>query len=816
MTDNEQFKDSRPTHPYSNYVDPYRPMNRTDSVPSLSEDTAPGLANAGAARPSEPKRTVSWAIDTVPPERTYSPVGLVADPRLVFIPGPPPPSREQSELQTPIRVSSFSEETTPGTGGASFAAIPSEPRRPSARGGPRGWGMPSPQVDSVEYPTGIPVHAPSGIGQSTRSMNIPGVVRTRTQSSGDMDYYGSRPQNDIPRGHYVPSGPTGPTAYPSIPSSTRYPYPADPYDAYHRPPPTIPVNQHFLPPFDKRFLLQEDFGSHVNSGWYRSASAPMHSRVSHPSIGPPQGGPGWLWNGAPTETLPNTTRPIDDIFDFKARLRAEPQYIGSRDVPARSSAPGYPPPSSRVEIVNVPGYVARQLLYLSDPRDAESTLSNLLKLTATGEFDRGWVVSLVAYAPLLKAFLRLADSVTPVENTLDPKSPCAKVIDMALEHYPAQLLLSQMCTPDAEGSVAMRYVIQKARSSKNPIRSGEIGYHNIAEHALYVMRLAGAESVAAINAIRLVECILPGVHTVGELQENSFREFLRAVSMILAKRDMRASEQGEKVDPARRVAALHLVSSTIRTYKSLLERSKATCQTPWTPDEEWILQDIGVDDVLPYLKDDDADPLVRCLALRVIRDFGEVGPEDVHEWKDLDDIIKTSVSVLLQKTHWQYGHGGKAGYLDLVGFSPLDDAYQILGLSPPEIVISALSEGLDVAAKSPLLEPLISLIVDHSELKDRHWPFMLRNLVHGGCLSLLHDLLLHPLEEEEGTWQRIASRMRSQACIALTRCFEQMQAKDMNLVPSDIGKIFVNTATDESLPLYLRDSASDALKALNE
>lgn len=497
---------------------------------------------------------------------------------------------------------------------------------------------------------------------SSFRVSTAGGLPLRTPSSFDMD------SHYIPRHQYTPHPvyiPSGPTPYQSFPSSSHYPYPAAAYPAaaypataYPRPSPVIQANKPFLRPFDQGFLLQEDFGSHVNYGHYPSSSAPIYSWASQPVIVP--GAPGWPWNGPPTEDLPNTTRSIDDIFDFKARVRAEPQYISSRDVPARSSAPGYPPPSSVSGIVNFPGYVARQLLYLSTPRDAETSMSNLVKFTATGEFDRGWVAGLVTYGPLLKAFLRLADSVTPVENTLGPKSPCAKVIDMALQQYPALLLLGQMCLPGTEGSVAMRYVIQKARSSKTPIYNGSIGSHNIVEHALYVMRLSGAESVAAINAIRLVESILPGVHTVGELQEHPFRDFLRAVSMILTKRDMRASEEGEEVDPARRVAALHLVSSTIRTYKSLLERSKATCQTPWTPDEEWILQDIGVDDVLPYLKDDDADPLVRCFALRVIRDFGEVGPEDVPEWKALDDIVKISVSVILQKTHWQYGHGGKA------------------------------------------------------------------------------------------------------------------------------------------------------------
>ncbi|KAG8912584.1 hypothetical protein FRC01_005007, partial [Tulasnella sp. 417] len=337
----------------------------------------------------------------------------------------------------------------------------------------------------------------------------------------------------------------------------------------------------------------------------------------------------------------------------------------------------------------------------------------------------------------------------------------------------------------------------------------------IAEHVLYIMKVSGADSIATINAIRLVESILPGVHTVGELQAKPFRQVLQAVSMILKKKDLRASEEEEEVDPARRIAALHLVSSTVRTYKSLLERSKSTCQTPWTPDEEWILQDIGVSDVLPYLTDNDAHPLVRCMALRVIRDFGEVAPEDISGWKNLNDIVKTSVSVLLRQTGWQRGHEGKAKYLDVVGFNPLDDAYEIIGLSPSETVASVFSEELAVETKSHLLEPVLSLIVDHSALKDKHWPSMLVTLIHSGGLVLLHDLLLQPLEQEEGTWQRIAYRMRSHACIALTRCFEQIQAKDMNLVPSDLGRTFASISTDESLPEYLRNSASDALKALN-
>ncbi|KAG8912585.1 hypothetical protein FRC01_005008 [Tulasnella sp. 417] len=682
----------------------------------------------------------------------------------------------------------------------------------------------SPTRDNrVDGPIDIQVQAPSATesGESTPIFGgPPGRTPRRFEPS---PYYPSTAQHDS---HPNYSSSSGPARYRGVPSTDYYSYTGDPYRDR-----TTHVNQPFLRPFDRGLLMQEDFGARSRSnsnyyGSYPSANVPIYGGRSQSFTAALPGAPGWPWNPS-AETAFNPPRWIDAIFDFNSRVRAEPQFLPSGDVPAQ--IPTQPigatsvylprpvtPPNAYSGVVNFPGYPARQLLHFSNPYDAERTLSNLVNLTTAGDLDRSWVSSIITYEPLLKALLRVTDLVTPVENTLAPKSPCAKVIDMALQQYSPQFLLNQTCTPEMEGSVAMQYIIQKARSSKNPIRIEDIRYYDIVEHALYVMRLSGADSIAAINVIRLVESILPGVHTVGDLQANSLREVLQAVSMILKKRDLRASEEGEEVDPARRIAALHLVSSTIRTYKSLLERSKSTCQTPWMPDEEWVLQDIGVNDVLPYLKDNDAHPFVRCMALRVIRDFGEVGPEDIPGWKNLKDIVKTSVSVLLRQTDWQHGHESKARYLDVVGFSPLDDAYQIIGLSPPETVGSVFSEKLEVETKSHLLEPVLSLIVDHSALKDKHWPSMLMTLIHNGCFSLLHDLLLQPLEQEGGTWQRVACRMRSHACIALTRCFEQIRAKDMNLVPSDLGKTFVSIATDESLPQYLRDSASDALDALNQ
>lgn len=143
-------------------------MDRTESPPSLEEDAAPGPAT----KPTEPKRTVSWAINSGSPERASWPDHLVGGRSPVFIPMPPPPSViQQSDLPTPTRVSSYSEETTAGPYSAG-AATPLEPKRSSTRGWGLGeWGRASSPAESTVNPI---LQAPSSFGRSAQPMNTRG------------------------------------------------------------------------------------------------------------------------------------------------------------------------------------------------------------------------------------------------------------------------------------------------------------------------------------------------------------------------------------------------------------------------------------------------------------------------------------------------------------------------------------------------------------------------------------------------------------------------------------------------------------------
>lgn len=154
--------------------------------------------------------------------------------------------------------------------------------------------------------------------------------------------------------------------------------------------------------------------------------------------------------------------------------------------------------------------------------------------------------------------------------------------------------------------------------------------------------------------------------------------------------------------------------------------------------------------------------------------------------------------------------------LDLVGFCPHDDAYHILSFAPAELVIRAVSRALAEGDKVEMLEPLLALIVDHSTLKDRYWPFVLSILIHSGCLSFFHDILNQPVGSEEDADYRTACRAKSDACIGLTRCFEQMRARDMRAVPSDISLTLEKLEQDDGMTSLLRNRASAALLALNE
>ncbi|KIO15353.1 hypothetical protein M407DRAFT_35095, partial [Tulasnella calospora MUT 4182] len=321
-------------------------MNRTDSVPSLSEEPASGVGNIGAARPSEPKRTVSWGIDVGSPGRSSPRIQLVEDP---------------SRIQAP----------SPVAVGQSWWSEPTVERHPG-----RAPSLLS-QVDGQTHP-----------------------------------HHSYTRQHDSHPGYYISPGQE---VYQVAPPSTYYSYPTQ---AYQVPPPTIQVNERFLRPFDRGFLMQEDFGSYTNPGQYFGQSAQMHDGRSQSYVVRPQGASGWLWND--TTEASNPTRSIDAIFDFQSRLRAEPMFNPSRDIPflipaQAGTAPAYiparvNPPNPSSGIVNFPGNIARQLLYFSNPRDAETTMSNLVKLTTAGEFDRSWVAGLITYGPLLEALVRLADS----------------------------------------------------------------------------------------------------------------------------------------------------------------------------------------------------------------------------------------------------------------------------------------------------------------------------------------------------------------------------------------------------------------------
>ncbi|KAG8956447.1 hypothetical protein FRC00_004934 [Tulasnella sp. 408] len=323
-----------------------------------------------------------------------------------------------------------------------------------------------------------------------------------------------------------------------------------------------------------------------------------------------------------------------------------------------------------------------------------------------------------------------------------------------------------------------------------PPNTGIIGrnwtHDTAADHAYEIIYMSGADSISTIHAIRLFESVLSGVWTLDQLQRPTYRSFLEAVIYLIKRKGHGRQGEGPEVDPARRTAALHVISSTLRTYKSLLSRLEADSETPTMAKEEWILQKPGISDILPYLHDKNGHPLVRCMALRVLRDFADV------------DVDEKS--------------------LEIAKFCPHDDAYRIMASSPAQLVIPILAKSLKIDDKSTLLEPLLSLIVDHSAMKDKYWPFMLNILRHSGCLSLFHDVLLRPAPPEKDFRFRFRTscRAKAEACIGLNRCFEQMRAKDIKTIPSNIGLTLAKLANDEKLPINLRGRASDALGALKE
>ncbi|KAG8899776.1 hypothetical protein FRC00_000947, partial [Tulasnella sp. 408] len=476
--------------------------------------------------------------------------------------------------------------------------------------------------------------------------------------------------------------------------------------------------------------------------------------------------------------------------------------------------------------IKFPMAAAESLLFFSSPEDGEITLADLFSLSDAGEITQDWLHSLISYPPLLRAVVRVAELITPVDGVLDPGSPCARVMDFLLDNYPVGAIMPAICSPLVDGTVALRHVLRRTRpASAFAPRSPSPGYSSpqqgilippVLDHACNIISKSGADSVASIHAFRLVEATLPKIHTLDDMQQAPLRYVAQSITYLLKNKDVRRRGERPGVDGARRAAALQLISAILRSYKRLLERVEAESETPEMPEGEWLLQDIAVSDIVQYLQDDDADPMVRCVALRVIHDFACVDLDEVPQWEHLEDVVGTCAEVMLWKTNWQHEKEEKAKSLDLVGFCPHDDAYHILSFAPSELVIRSVSRALAEGDKVEMLEPLLALIVDHSTLKDRYWPFVLSILIHSGCLSFFHDILNQPVGPEEDADYRTACRAKSDACIGLTRCFEQMRARDMRAVPSDISLTLEKLEQDDGMTSLLRNRASAALLALNE
>ncbi|KAG8957493.1 hypothetical protein FRC00_003896 [Tulasnella sp. 408] len=327
---------------------------------------------------------------------------------------------------------------------------------------------------------------------------------------------------------------------------------------------------------------------------------------------------------------------------------------------------------------------------------------------------------------------------------------------------------------------------------------------------------SGADSVASIHAFRLVEATLSRIPTLDDMQQAPLRYVAQSITHLLKNKDLRRQGERPGVDAARRGAAMQLMSAILRSYKRLVERAEAESEVPEMSEKAWLLQDITVSDIVQYLQDDETDSMVRCMALRVIHDFASVYLDEVPQWEQLEDVVDTCAEVMLRKTTWQQDHELKAKSLDLVGFSPHDDAYQVLSFVPTELAVRSVSKALAVDNKVKVLEPLLALIVDHSALKDGYWPFMLSILIHGGCLSLFHDIINQPVPPEEDADDQTACRAKSDACIGLKSCFEQMRARDMKAVPSDLSLTLEKLSNDDGMTSFVRSSASAALMALNE
>ncbi|KAG9044786.1 hypothetical protein FS837_007545 [Tulasnella sp. UAMH 9824] len=471
--------------------------------------------------------------------------------------------------------------------------------------------------------------------------------------------------------------------------------------------------------------------------------------------------------------------------------------------------------------ISFPAQAADRLLLFTDAQEAEEILTTLVSDTRSGRVDPSWITSLGFCPPLLRGLFRLGEAVTAPNAVLTRGSPCARVIDLLLERFPVQDILSIVCNQESHAAVGMRYIIRKARTDPqrpcqwpySSMQNGEVSIEAVIHYAFQIINKLGVCSAPSIHAIRLVESVLPGIHTLEELQGKLIRDVICEANGFL-ERNNQASDGPPEVSLACSTATLQLLASALRTYKSLSERLETESGVPVAPGDGWLGQDIPISCIFNYMQDDHGDPFVRCMALQVLRSFADVVPEAVSDWCKLPELMDLCSEVILWRTEWQHGLESKAKLLGVVKFCPHDDAYRIMSFAPPAFIISSLLKALATGENIGSLEPLFSMIVHHSTLKDHYWPFMLSMLIRGGCFNFFLDILRVPVENEEHPHYRTTCRAKANACVGLTRCFEQMRAKDTEAIPPDTGTILEWVAKDPGLPLDLCERASAALSAL--
>ncbi|KAG8852230.1 hypothetical protein FRB96_008876 [Tulasnella sp. 330] len=202
----------------------------------------------------------------------------------------------------------------------------------------------------------------------------------------------------------------------------------------------------------------------------------------------------------------------------------------------------------------------------------------------------------------------------------------------------------------------------------------------------------------------------------------------------------------------------------------------------------------------------------RCLAfsaLAVILGYCSPNQRD-------DALLPIAVDVILWQTTWQHSFPKAfARSCDIPLVIPHDDAYAILSLYPPPSFIPLLHKSFEDASGTnsfTILEPLISLIVDHSAEPDLFWPTMRSALIEAGLVDYLMKMAVLPLPEQENALYRVVQGAKRDAVTGVYRCFEQMSARDVKHVEWRVFDMLEDLMMDEDQPLTVQDLARIALE----